>query len=303
MTDLRIHPTIERLSQLGEMGRTFSWHPPYQRLSPLTGQHHSTQRGRGLDFQELRHYYPGDDVRCIDWKVTQRTGKPHLRVYSEEKDKNVLLLIDLRSSMFFASDGCMKSVIASELAAIISGAICKDGDRIGALVMTDTGVISHPFKRGAKSYFGLLNSIVSQANALPVWQEGVEPPHLNDALQLMQSLKMKDSQCFLISDFHDYEPHTSRCFLDAVSAHNSLVALRIFDPLEQQFPSDNLVLGDNQFQLELRHDDRQLRGAYETYVREQLELLRIQFAENKVAMLEISTHQDSWSQLQALTNR
>ena len=118
----------------------FSFLPRQPVHSILSGRHASKLRGRGLNFEELRDYLPGDDTRNIDWKVTARTGKPYVRVYTEEKDRTVWLLIDQRVGMFFGSRQKMKSVVAAEVAAISAWRVLSVGDRVGALVFNDSEV-------------------------------------------------------------------------------------------------------------------------------------------------------------------
>ncbi len=105
----------------------------------LNGRHASRLRGRGLNFEELRGYLPGDDVRAIDWKVTARTGEPHVRVMTEERDRPALIVVDQRMSMFFGSQLNMKAVTAAEAAALAAFRILDQGDRVGGIVFGDDG--------------------------------------------------------------------------------------------------------------------------------------------------------------------
>ena len=105
--------------------------------SLLTGRHASRLRGRGLDFEEVRAYLPGDDVRTIDWRVTARTGVPHTRVYTEERDRPALLVVDQRLAMFFGTRLNLKSVTAAEAAALAAWRVFLSGDRVGAVVFDD----------------------------------------------------------------------------------------------------------------------------------------------------------------------
>ncbi|WP_163132383.1 DUF58 domain-containing protein [Agarivorans sp. Alg241-V36] len=301
--DLRIYPTSERLAELTLLGRKISWQPPYKKLTPLTGKHRSQQRGRGLDFVELRHYYAGDDVRCIDWKVTQRTGQPYLRVYAEENDKNIALLIDLRTHMFFASNGHMKSVIACEAAAIAAGAACHHGDRVGAVILTDSEIVSLPFRRGEKALMALLSVIIEQSNKLPNWIVSKKAPNLEGALKHLVDLGLKESQCFIFSDFSDYDQQNSSVMIDRLARRNSLVGIRITDPLEEQFPNQNLVIGNESHQVELKKSDHSTRDRYEQYVQEQKHSLSEHFMRHRLALLDMSTQYDAWTQLLSLTKQ
>ena len=116
--DPRIHVDLAHLRGLKGRARMISFRPKQPSHSILNGQHASKIKGRGLNFEELRHYAVGDDVRTIDWKVTARTGAPYVRVYTEERDRPVMLIVDQRMSMYFGSALNMKSVTAAEAAAL-----------------------------------------------------------------------------------------------------------------------------------------------------------------------------------------
>ena len=114
----RIYVQLNDLIALQYQVQGISFLPRQPLHSALSGRHSSRLRGRGLNFEELRHYRAGDDIRTLDWKVTHRTGKPHVRVYTEERERCVIMLVDQRRSMFFGTRAKMKSVVAAELAAI-----------------------------------------------------------------------------------------------------------------------------------------------------------------------------------------
>lgn len=299
--DDRIYSSFSRLSLLAKMGRNLSWRPPYRKMSPLSGLQKSHQRGRGLDFVELRHYFAGDDVRCIDWRVTQRVGKPFIRLYAEEKDKNTVLLIDLRSTMFFASDGAMKSVIASELAAIIAGRIQAEGDRIGALLLTDTGIEIHDAKRGDKSLLQLLEKIALFGQKLPA-ESTTTPPQLNDALEQLCKQKIKESQVFMISDFADFDVTTSHALMSQLAKHNDVIGLRVSDPLEDELPDASLLMGNGHLQLEVSDDEATLRARYNHSTATHHKQVSACFASIYQPCLTLTTHQDSWQQLLAMSS-
>lgn len=318
--DGRIYSSFSRLSLLAKRGRDLSWRPPYSKISPMSGVQKSHQRGRGLDFVELRHYFPGDDVRCIDWRVTQRTGQAFIRLYAEEKDKNTVLIIDLRSSMFFASDGSMKSVIASELAAIIAGRIQLEGDRIGALLMTDKGIAVHQPQRGEKSLLTLLENVVfhgqsmgqtlekTQENSVrkPLVSDGPETcfssqASLDDVLKQLCLQKTKESQIFMISDFIDFTVEKSNAFIAQLAKRNNVIALRVSDPFEDQLPEIALVMGNGNVQLDVSQNAAELRQRYNQFAVQQNQQLETSLTAMGIPCLHLSTHLDCWQQLAAMS--
>ena len=132
---------------------------PHKGLSNLlAGQHRSHHRGRGLVFDELRAYQTGDDGRYMDWKVTNRIGKPHIRVFKEERERPVMMLVDQRQSMFFGSTGVMKSVAAAEVAAIIGWSSLFNGDQLGALLFTNDDIRELPSRQSESSLFEIFSA-------------------------------------------------------------------------------------------------------------------------------------------------
>src|SRR5215468_8343223 len=132
-----VYVTLERLASMRHRARGFSFLPRQPVTSLLAGGHTSKLRGRGLDFDEIRKYLPGDDPRTIDWKVTARTRTPHTRVFTEERERQVLLVVDQRLGMFFGSVRMMKSVAAAEAAALGAWRTIAVKDRVGGVVFND----------------------------------------------------------------------------------------------------------------------------------------------------------------------
>src|SRR6201991_795161 len=135
-----VYVDLDRLIARGKKARTVSFLPRQPVHSLLSGRFASRMRGRGLNFEEIRDYRPGDDVRSIDWKVTARLQAPHVRVFNEERDRQALLVVDQRLAMFFGSRLAMKSVTAAEAAAIAAWRVLGVGDRVGAIVFDDRGL-------------------------------------------------------------------------------------------------------------------------------------------------------------------
>src|SRR5215468_9627102 len=132
-----VYVGFDDLLALEHRGRRVSFLPRQPVHSLLSGRFASRMRGRGLNFEEIRDYRPGDDVRAIDWKVTARLRAPHVRVFNEERDRPAVLLVDQRLSMFFGSRLAMKSVAAARAAAIAAWRVLGVGDRVGAIVFND----------------------------------------------------------------------------------------------------------------------------------------------------------------------
>src|SRR5262249_32288345 len=161
-----VYATLEDLVQLKFSARNFSFLPRQPIHSLLAGRHTSRLRGRGLNFEEMRRYLPGDDVRQIDWKATLRTRKTHVRIYTEERERSVLLVVDQRWTMFFGSVKNMKSVTAAEAAALAAWRVIAQQDRIGALIFNDSRIAEIRPHRSESNVMRILHEVLDQNHAL-----------------------------------------------------------------------------------------------------------------------------------------
>ena len=155
-----VQTSLEALLRLKAEARGFSFLPRQPVTSLLAGRHSSRLRGRGLDFEELRHYHPGDDIRTMDWRATARLRAPHVRVYTEERERPVLLVVDQRKPMFFGSRRAMKSVVAAEIAALGAWRALASGDRVGGIVFNDSEIIDLPPHRSQTRVLRILHEVV-----------------------------------------------------------------------------------------------------------------------------------------------
>ncbi len=162
----RVTITLDELILLKADAHGYSFLPRQPVHSLLAGRHASRLRGRGLAFEELRRYQPGDDVRSIDWRATARRGAAHVRVYSEERERPVLLVVDQRTPMFFGSRHAMKSVVAAQLAALSAWRTLRVGDRVGGIVFNEAELVEIRPKRSQTTVLRLLNEVVRFNQAL-----------------------------------------------------------------------------------------------------------------------------------------
>ncbi|MEM9731030.1 MAG: DUF58 domain-containing protein, partial [Myxococcota bacterium] len=142
-----VYVDLHELAALKHAGQSFAFLPRQPVTSLLSGRRASRLRGRGLSFEEMRLYQPGDDPRTIDWKATARTRETHVRVYTEERERPAMLVVDQRLSMFFGSRGALKSVAAVRAAALSAWRVVGVGDRVGAIVFDDSRIVDHKPQR------------------------------------------------------------------------------------------------------------------------------------------------------------
>ena len=209
----------------------------------LAGAYLAKTKGRGMEFDEARHYQAGDDIRAIDWRVTARTGKTHTKLYREEKERPVFVLADLSASMQFGTQLMFKSVQAAHLTALLAWAARKRGDRIGGLIFNQNQHIEcKPFTR-QKAVLSLLNSLIKvQSQSLqlslqpqPQLSETVKKVTLADACARLRRLAHPGSLIFLLSDFKHLD-ELSQQHIAQLSKHCEIVAYPISDPFEHQLP-------------------------------------------------------------------
>ena len=259
-----VHVRLADLVALEWRARGFSLLPRQPVTSLLAGRHASRLRGRGLNFEEIRAYQPGDDIRQIDWKATMRLRKTQSRVYTEERERSVLLLVDQRLAMFFGSVKNMKSVTAAEFSALAAWRVLAQQDRIGALVFNDSDVIEITPQRSRSAVMQLLHAVVTQNRAL-THDGGIVPNAgmFNAVLRRCEHLAKHDCLVVIVSDGHGNDEE-SRQRLTRIAQHNDLLFAFVHDPLETGLPDAGpLVFGDAAGQLEVDTGDRKLRERFE----------------------------------------
>ncbi|HTP70505.1 MAG TPA: DUF58 domain-containing protein [Dongiaceae bacterium] len=292
---------LQSLIALEYKARGFSFLPSQPVHSLLAGRRGSRMRGRGLNFEELRGYVSGDDIRVIDWRVTARMRKPFVRVYMEERDRPTLLVVDQRVNMFFGSRASMKSVIAAEAAALVAWRVFQQGDRVGAVVFNDRTTEEIRPKRSRASVLRILEILVRLNKLLHATYESQSADHrLNDILRKVAQLARRDYLIVVASDF-DGANDTTRDLLRSLSQHNDVIALLTYDPLAVQLPPvGQLVVSDGELQVELPFGDDKIR---KTILEASDRRMRHIFAwqkEIRVPVMPLSTAEDTAFQIRHL---
>ncbi len=247
-----VYTSVQELVKLQYKARGFGFLPRQPVHSLLTGRHASRLRGRGMDFEEIRRYLPGDDIRKIDWQVTARTRKPHTRVYTEERERPVYLVVDQRMSMFFGTRVNMKSVTAAQMAALAAWRVLDQGDRVGALVFNDTEIKEISPHRSRKRVMQILGEVVRLNQQLNVDAGGaLNPAILNQVLERTLRKAKHDTLICIISDFYGMDAATHR-LIKLMGQHNDVLAGLIYDPMAADPPQGaRFVVSDGDLQVEV----------------------------------------------------
>lgn len=197
----------------------------------FTGEYHSAFKGRGMSFREVREYYPGDDIRFIDWNVSARFGHPFSKVFEEERDLTVMLLIDVSASSLFGTTGARKRDVAAEIGAVLSFSAVNNGDKVGAIFYSNKIEKYIPPKKGKQHALFIVRELLS-----------VESQHkataLNTALRYFNNTTRLKSIAFILSDFVDAAYGEA---LKVAANKHDVVGIQLYDKMDMQLPNVGLL--------------------------------------------------------------
>ena len=261
------------------------------------GAYLSSFKGRGMEFDESRMYLAGDDIRSMDWKVTARTNQPHTKVFREERERPVLLWLDLNPSMFFATRGAFKSVVATQAATLLAWSTINCNDRLGALVFSGDEHTEIRPKRGKAAAI----DFISRSCAHPAWNHAPEqhqPRDMNLAASRLRKAAKPGSLIFLISDFREMDEQAKSHIVN-LSRHNDLILIQVFDPFETELPkSGNYKVSDGENEVSLNASSRKLRSVYQSRFAAHQEKLKKLCRQHRMHFISISTQDDVLEALQ-----
>jgi uncharacterized protein (DUF58 family) len=266
-------------------------------LSQLFGELRSPLRGRGLEFEEVRAYQAGDDVRNIDWRVTARTGRPFTKLFREERERPLLLVIDQRQPMFFGSRTCFKAKLAAYLGALLAWAALQQGDRIGGLIIGNDERSEIRPRRARKTAMAWLNELHAFNHKLQRDTQLVSSADsLIAALGNLRRIARPGSTIFIVSDFagteHPAAHEQVRELLYSLARHCEITALYIFDPLERELPAPALyTVTDGAQRVTLDSGEQRLRTQHRDAFAQHLATLQQLFAGLGIPLLSVSTEQ------------
>lgn len=296
-----IHVTIQELVALEGRARDLAFMQRARSHQQLAGRMQSSVRGRGLIFEELREYLPGDDVRAIDWRVTARTRKPVVRVYGEEKERPAIVVVDQRINMFFGSRFAMKSVAAAQAAMLAAWRILGSGDRVGGFVFNDEDISEIKPHRSRNAVIALADRIAEKNGMLKSTYAGAPSPEaLDNVLRQVAGVAHHD---FLLVVVSDYDGHgdTTRQLLLELSSRNDVICLLIYDPFMLELPTTgDIVVSGGALQAQLSFRQAGVRQSIDTFARDRGRELREWQRQLGLPMLPISTAEEVAPQLRSL---
>jgi len=241
-----------------------------------------------VDFSEVRAYQAGDDIRAMDWRVTARNQKPHIKIFREERERPIMLVCDLRSSMFFGTQHAFKSVLAADLISLFAWSAMGNGDRIGALLFDNNRELDLRPKPGRKQVMHLLHELSSFEAA----QSPATPGRLAEMLRHLRRVCKPGSAIYLVSDWtgFDYECETQ---LYQLTRHNDVMAIKLFDQLEAQLPPPgSYPVTDGQQRIQLESFSAQQREDHQQKFDQHKEQLTRSLLKQGIPLINLSAKDD-----------
>jgi uncharacterized protein (DUF58 family) len=230
----------------------------------FAGQYHSVFKGKGMEFDEVREYQPGDEIRAIDWNVTARMGHPYIKKFVEERQLTVMLIMDASGSSYFGTQNKLKSEQAAELCSVLAFSAIKNNDRVGLIIFSDRIEQFIPPRKGLRHVLRVIREVLYHK------PQGIGTD-IGLALEYLNKVISKKAICFLISDFFGCEYKQQ---LKITNKRHDLVAMTITDPAEQNLPRAGIIkLQDNETKQEFYIDssDKNVQEEFAKKSREKLE--------------------------------
>ncbi|HOD11657.1 MAG TPA: DUF58 domain-containing protein [Candidatus Omnitrophota bacterium] len=201
----------------------------------FAGAYHSVFKGQGVEFDEVREYQPGDDIRMIDWNVTARTGRPHIKKFIEEREMTVMLVVDASRSCHFATTQELKSKLAAEIAAVLAFSAVKNNDKVGLLIFTEKIEKFIPPRKGLQHVLRVIREVL-------YFKPQGRGTNINQALEFLSKVARRRSVAFMISDFFDQDiADTLRQGLTIANKRHDVIAITLNDPKEFDLPDCGLL--------------------------------------------------------------
>ncbi len=264
------------------------------------GMHRSRFKGRGMDFAESRPYQAGDDIRTIDWRVTARTGKAHTKIFQEEREKPVLVWLDLRAPMFFATRGQFKSVVAAEVASLLLWKTLAEGDRAGGVLQDDQRAIELKPARSRAAALNVMRKLATATQQTPA-NIKADPHSLQDSWRRLRRVTATGTQVFIISDFRAVSAVALQQ-LAMMNRHAQVGLISVRDPFEEQLPDyERLRLSDGENSVWVNLKQKLWRQSYQQREAEQRSTLRDFSRRHHIALIELATNDSVTERLRKLS--
>jgi len=260
--------------------------------STLAGGLRTRFRGRGIDFEEVRTYQPGDDIRNIDWRVTARTQITHTKLFTEERERPVLIISDQRSPMFFGSQQCFKSVSSAHLSTLLAWTALAHGDRVGAMIFGNTSQQDIRPRRSKHAVLELIHQLCDFNKALSSPVPQADDISLLQMIEEARRIAKPGSAVFISSDFHDWSEACEEPLFQ-LQRHTDVTLFHIYDHLETHLPKSGLfTITDGLQRHSLAAGNRAINKAFQDRFTQRLSRITKACQKMGVSLVSFATHDD-----------
>lgn len=250
----------------------------------FSGEYHSAFKGRGMSFSEVRDYQYGDDVRNIDWNVTARTGTPHVKIFEEERELTVMLLIDMSPSSYFGTVNQLKNEIITEICAVLAFSAINNNDKVGVAFFANEVELFIPPKKGKQHILRIIRELIN-------FEPKGRGTEIGATLEYFNNLVKKRSICFIISDFLSMGYESP---LRIAARRHDVIGVNVIDPREESLPDVGLIRAQDAESGEIRWVDtssRRLREEYAQWHQQHLDYFGRTFKKSGAAVVNIRTNE------------
>ena len=252
----------------------------------FAGQYHSVFKGQGIEFDEVREYQIGDDIRTIDWNVTARTGTPHIKKFVEERELVVMIMVDVSRSSKFATEGVLKNQLAAEISSLLALSAIRNNDKVGLIIFTDKIEKFIPPRKGTKHVLRVIREVL-------YFKPENNKTNIINALEYLNKVTNRKTISFLISDYYTNEGQNDlKRSLSAANKRHDLIAVTLNDPREQTLPNCGLITfedAETEKLVVIDSSDKRVRDAFFKLNKERIDKRKELFRMCGVDFMDIST--------------
>lgn len=251
----------------------------------FSGEYHTSFKGKGMSFAEVRQYQYGDDIRSIDWNVTARTNEPHVKIFEEERELTMMLLVDMSKSLQFGSSDAFKDDIVTEIAATLAFSATNNNDKIGLILFSDQVELFIPPKKGKSHVLRIIRELIQ-------FEPKSTQTNIGVALKFLSQVMKKKTIAFVISDFTDDEKEYNQT-LKIVAKKHDITGIKVNDIREKEMPNVGFVWMEDAESgqgMYVNTSDASVRNQYEAHFMEQDQYFKNTFARSGAGVIDLYTH-------------
>ncbi len=283
-----VKPDLQSLLNYRYQARKLAFFQKQVVNSVNAGNRLSKAKGRGMDFDEVRHYQVGDDIRLMHWSLTARLGKPYTKVYKEERERALYFIVDQRASMKFGTRVCFKSVKAVETMALLGFGALSGNEKVGGVIFDDNGYNYYPAKQSTSSLFRMFNSTIEEKDSYQVKTDS----GLESALKTLYAKVKSNSVIVVLSDFEGFTD-TAKNYLKLLTRANEIVNVFNYDPIEKEIPNLGLyTFSDGKQRFDIDCASKKQRQEYLNIFDSRQQAIKIFSREYKMTYIELATNDD-----------